>query len=377
MNNGEIADTGSSPLYRRIAEIVMNAEPIGPAADAEAVRAIIANAEAEALGDEVDDGDPEILEEMPEEGTEGAPSLPAPKDWGFDIDRLNAEWAFVLMGSKAMIIREQTSGPIEDRVRVLSIDAFRALFSNRPTQVGTAEKITTTTYAKRWLAHRRRRTFDGIEFFPNPDGAEATAGYLNLWRGFSVEPKAKVNGWAVLRDHMLNNVCRGDAALFEWLFGWFAHMMQRPRERIGTAVVMRGRMGVGKSVVGEYFGSLIASHYFLVGDARYITGNFNAHMASCLLLQAEEAVWAGDKAAEGRLKDLVTAEIQMIEQKSIDPIRLKNFVRLLMTSNEDWVVPAGKDERRFAVFDVDPRRRCRGRHGRGPLRRRLFCQFDL
>jgi hypothetical protein len=43
------------------------------------------------------------------------------------------------------------------------------------------------------------------------------------------------------------------------------------------------------------------------------------------------------------------------EAKGIDPIRLPNYVRLIMTSNEDWVVPAGMNERRFCVLDVDPR----------------------
>ncbi len=55
-------------------------------------------------------------------------------------------------------------------------------------------------------------------------------------------------------------------------------------------------------------GSLFAPHYFPVDDSRYLTGNFNAHMASCLLLQADEAMWAGDKEAEGRLKGLLTSE---------------------------------------------------------------------
>jgi Family of unknown function (DUF5906) len=87
-------------------------------------------------------------------------------------------------------------------------------------------------------------------------------------------------------------------------------------------------------------------------EARYITGQFNAHMASCLLLQADEAVWAGDKAAEGRLKGIITSETQMIESKGVDPIRLRNFLRVIMTSNEGWVVPAGMDERRFCVLDV-------------------------
>jgi Family of unknown function (DUF5906) len=135
---------------------------------------------------------------------------------------------------------------------------------------------------------------------------------------------------------------------------------QKPRERPGTALAIRGRMGTGKTIVGEIVGRLFPRHYFVVDDPRYVTGQFNAHMATCLLLQADEAVWAGDKAAEGRLKGLITSRIQQIEARGHDPIRLKNYVRLVMTSNEDWVVPAGKDERRFAVFDIDPR--CAQKH---------------
>ena len=63
-------------------------------------------------------------------------------------------------------------------------------------------------------------------------------------------------------------------------------------------------MGAGKTKVGEIIGSVIPAHYFQVDDPRYIVGNFNAHMASCLLLQAEEAVWAGDQARRGPIEGL-------------------------------------------------------------------------
>ena len=180
---------------------------------------------------------------------------------------------------------------------------------------------------------------------------------MNLWSGFSIEPshQSDPRRYSVFRDHLFNNVCHGIEQLFAWVFGFFAHMLQRPRERPDVALVLRGKMGCGKTIVGNIFGSLIQQHYFLVDDPRYVTGQFNAHMASCLLLQADEAVWAGDKKAEGRLKGLVTSNVQQIEAKGVDSIRLHNYLRLLLTSNESWVVPAGKDERRFAVLDVDPR----------------------
>lgn len=278
-----------------------------------------------------------------------------PEDSGFDVDEFNAEFAVVPIGSQAVILWERPNSPQEERIQFLKPTAFQLLHGNRFTEVrGSDGKPKWKTWGEAWLDSRHRRQFKGIEFHPDQDSAAGRPGFYNLWRGFSVEPRPG-GSYAIFRDHLFNNVCDGNETNFRWLFAWFAQMFQRPREKPGTAIVLRGGMGAGKTKVGEIFGSMIQAHYFHVDNPRYVVGQFNAFMAACLLLQADEAVFAGDKAAEGHLRGLVTSEKQMIESKGVDPIRVANFVRLLMTSNEDWVIPAGKEERRFAVFDVNPR----------------------
>lgn len=278
-----------------------------------------------------------------------------PNSFGYSVEKLNSEWALVLIGSKATIVREKPDAPLEDRIRILQTETFGKLMANRPTEIRDRDgKIKRITFATRWISDRYRRTYEGIEFFPNPDGTQGVSGYMNLWQGYSVKPDAKAGKYDIFRDHMLTNFCNGDETIFNWVFAWFAQMLQEPREKPGTAMVVRGKQGTGKTTVGEVMGSLIGAHYYLVDEPRYVTGNFNQHMASCLLLQAEEAVWAGDKVAEGKLKGLITSRTQMIESKGIDPFRLASYVRVKMTSNEDWVVPAGKDERRYCVLDIAP-----------------------
>jgi len=134
--------------------------------------------------------------------------------------------------------------------------------------------------------------------------------------------------------------------------GWFAQIVQQPDRKIGTALVLRGKQGTGKTKVGEVFRSLLGPHYALVADPRYITGRFNSHMVACLLLHADESFWAGDHNAEGKLKDLITGDDHFIEYKGKEPVRVRNHVRLFVTGNPDWLVPAGFEERRFAVLDV-------------------------
>jgi hypothetical protein len=53
---------------------------------------------------------------------------------------------------------------------------------------------------------------------------------------------------------------------------------------------------------------------------------------------------------------LITEPEILFEQKHKDPIVLKNHVNLIISSNNDWVVPAGKLARRFCVLDVSPAR---------------------
>ena len=63
-----------------------------------------------------------------------------------------------------------------------------------------------------------------------------------------------------------------------------------------------------------------------------------------------------DKKAEGKLKDLVTGKTHPIEFKGKEAFWINNYVRLFVTGNPDWVVPAGFEERRFATLDAGDER---------------------
>lgn len=197
-----------------------------------------------------------------------------------------------------------------------------------------------------WIGHRDRREYHGIEF--EPTGGRD--GYYNLWRGFAVEPRE--GDCSKFLSHLEDNVASGNVAHYEWIVGWFAQIFQQIDVKVGTSICLRGKQGVGKTKVGEVIGALLGPHYELVSDPRYITGQFNSHMAGLLLIHADEAFWAGDKRAEGKLKNLVTGLTHQLEFKNVDPISVRNHIRLFVTGNQEWLVPAGFGERRFAVFDV-------------------------
>jgi hypothetical protein len=200
---------------------------------------------------------------------------------------------------------------------------------------------------KLFLEHSDRKTYFGIVFAP--DG-KCPGGYLNLWQGFTVEPKPGDCG--LYLAHIRDNIAAGNVEHSNWIVGWMADAVQNPSMKPGTALILRGGRGTGKGMMVKWFGRLFGQHFLPISKPGLVTGRFTGHLADASIVFADEAFFAGNKAEEAALKALITEDFHMIEYKGKDAVTVRNLIRLVAASNHDWAVPAGLDERRFGVFDV-------------------------
>jgi hypothetical protein len=199
---------------------------------------------------------------------------------------------------------------------------------------------------KAWLESPERRTYKRVTFEPGKQCGPST---YNLFQGFPIEP---IKGdWSLLRNHIFENICDSNDELFDWFMTWMAQLIQKPNRKPGSSIVVMGGKGTGKSTTFDYLSKLLGRHALSANQRKQIIGNFNAHLQTALLLVCEEAFWAADPQGEGTLKDMITAEETLIEKKGYDPIKARNYTRIVLISNSSWVVPASlNDERRFGVF---------------------------
>lgn len=278
---------------------------------------------------------------------------PAPEDEDakdHPADALNKEYAFIKRG--AFVLQETTDEEGNPTTLHLAPNDMHAWFANKQLPMGDKS----VPMSKVWMTRTNRREYDAVVFSPQKDPGPR---WYNTWRGFAVHPATTGQHPSVkaFLDHALHNVCNGDKALCHWLISFFAHLIQRPWEKPTVALVFKGRKGVGKNALVERVGALLGQHFMVADDDRYLLSNFNAHLESNLFFVLDEASWAGDKRAEGRLKGLITGQHHSIERKGFESYRVRNLTRVAIIGNEKWLVPASVDERRFAVFNVGDGRR--------------------
>jgi hypothetical protein len=263
---------------------------------------------------------------------------------------MNSKYAACLLSGKFRISKEVYNAVRGfHTVDFIEINSFKNFFANRHCMIYTAKGgMQKAKLIDVWMSWEGRRSYESVMFDPTGKAGDET---FNLFRGFAVQPQK--GSWEKMKEHIYNVLCSCNDAHYSYLLAWMARIIQDPGgDRPGVAVVLRGGKGVGKGMFANAFGKLFGESYVPVSTAKGLTGDFNAHLAKALLVFADEAVWAGDKQAEGRLKALITEPTLDFEPKGIDKMTMKSHINLIMASNEDWVIPATEDERRFFVLDL-------------------------
>lgn len=225
---------------------------------------------------------------------------------------------------------------------------FRLTFDNRMVDVGRDKdgNPVKKSLGDAWLRWAGRREHRSLTF--DPGAGEMVGDKLNLWRGFAVRPAP--GDWSLMQTHIHEVLADGDPEVARYILRWLALAVQRPQQPAGVALVFRGGRGSGKGIFAHYARAMFGQHGFYIPGAAALGAKFNAHIRDTVLLYADEVKWNGNKNAESLLQAMVTEPELLVEGKYRDAALAKNRLHLIITSNEDWVVPAAIDERRFAVF---------------------------
>ena len=261
------------------------------------------------------------------------------------LDALNAEYAVITAGSTVAILRQLKDANGHHEVQLLTEKGFKTLTANLP-------KVGNTNASTYWLGHTCRRQYDGLVFDPEQRSGER---HFNLFRGFATQPQP--GSCRRYLRFLREVICNGDPEIVAYLIKWMAHLIQRPGEMAEVALVLRSGQGTGKNTLVAPFAEILGPMFFECTDIKRLAGNFNGHLKDKLLVHANEATWGGNKTAEGTLKAIITDPYRAVEPKGKDVIAVRNFSRLIVSSNEEWPVPAGMDDRRYVFLDVSEARK--------------------
>ena len=260
------------------------------------------------------------------------------------VKAMNLRHAWSVDGGRGFVMRFLAGGEFER----LTVEAFEQAHDTKKFPVWNGREFRDIGIGSIWMDHPHRRAYiEGIVFRPNGD---APPGAYNTWTGFTVPPCA--GSWVMLRSHIRDIICAGNLQHYEYLLNWCARLFQRPGEQGRVAVVLRSGEGTGKGIFARALLEIVGRHGRHISQSKHLVGAFNQHLRDCILLFADEAFFAGDKAHIGALKTLITESKLSIEAKFQNVVETSNFIHLIMASNESWVVPAGADARRFFVLEV-------------------------
>ncbi|MDA8672671.1 DUF5906 domain-containing protein [Gammaproteobacteria bacterium] len=278
---------------------------------------------------------------LPNQASTAAVSALAALQQAFAISRIGGQLRLV----DRQVIREAQQGSLTAAVHFIKKqDAdliLKRFIESLPIPVvKPAEVVNSFWVSPNTIEYHR------LAFHPIPQSADT----LNLWVSHTVVPTQGC--WKIIEDYLVDVICAGDLALFDYLIRFLAHALQCPEEKPGIMIVLIGAEGVGKGFLVRLLEALWSATTLQVSDIAAITGNFNAGLERAFWVALDECMFKGDKKSQDRMKSLVTEPAIQVEQKYEPSRTIESFHRFIACTNHAQWGQIRSDDRRYLFIKV-------------------------
>ena len=284
----------------------------------------------------------------------------------FELHDFDLHHGMTMIGGKAVVLYREHDHDRDCMVtRFTTTGSLNQFYANITTPAAVERnkdgelKVKYEPIAPAWLKLPSRRTYRQVIMKPEPGKIAGTADMpggenYNLYQGLRVPP-AKGN-CELIKFHIWDVWCNQDWTLYQYVIRWLARMLQYPWLQGETVIVLKSKEGAGKNVILDFLVWVFGENGIMVTRDKDVTGQFNDHLGMTVFLHLNEAMWGGDKESEGAFKSLVTDPTILVEKKHIPKFPVRNCTHIIVSSNNDWIVPVGIGDRRIVILDVSEER---------------------
>ena len=252
------------------------------------------------------------------------------------------------INTKYVFIRKPVGIFSCDTQQVITQSDFLLTENKNSTVVPTAKGLKTVRAGTEWLVWPGRREHAALTYKPG-EPPVTLADELNTFPGWgreSVQDEAEDEVLMFL--WLLDRLCPNER-MRNWVIQWMAHMIQRPCEKVHSAVCFCGPQGTGKSLLTEILTAVLGEANVSTISNKELGSDFTGWAANKLLVIAEEVSGLDPKHDGARLKGFITLPRVSINEKFIKQYELPNLARYIFCSNDPVPVFLYPDDRRYAV----------------------------
>ena len=254
-----------------------------------------------------------------------------------------SEHSFMNLSGKPVIVKPFYEKGLL-KYEFASVTDFKNFNKQDKFNVLNGKRVETVYFADEWLENGEMRNRYKTTVFDPSNKHDADT--FNFWKGFIKPIKGDVKPFL---GH-INKLIKGTKDEKDYIIKLLAYSVRYPDRLTGTSLAFRGDQGAGKSTISETMKAICPNHSKIFDNMDTLF-DFNAETTHTKYFLMEESVWGGEISKQGKLKNLITCPDRAIKIKNLTGFDIVNYGFFIFTSNESWMLPVEKGDRRFNIFD--------------------------